>query len=476
MDTEIRTPSTQSLTNFVQTGGTFTACADSVDGTTCDYQEGDAGDGEIHDIMLLPSGNDVTTDWIATGCAEATEYQCVDEGPSHDGNTTYVSTTTEVTSRYLMADCPANVCIAGTTYLSSSTRWAYALRVAGAESDPDLILNLYAGETICESSLLAVTLAYTNVSTNDPLGAGCMDSLSELNDARVRIEYSDGGLPPGDPLRVTVVGLTYQIRHPNYRGTVQYDFTNVKKNPTSDSSLVIRMAVAAGETWVCDVFDWLSNSYDASVLTFTSTTQAEQTYDLIENDQVSTTGAVRFRCVDQNQAADETQSTISIDSAFVRTLFEDDTNIGGGDLGRLLTLQCYPGLLSTPCIFDLSPQAIGVLIERTDWYADGNLFANGARVTGNRHTATLEGFRLQETVNVTVLAHFTNGQTFSVSQAVLIDNTWLAVFVFFLVVVIVGAIAARALVRRVKHADQREKQRSQAGSSDESWRKDLWKE
>jgi hypothetical protein len=274
---------------------------------------------------------------------------------------------------------------------------------------------------------------------------------------------------------VTALGATVNLRHPNWRGTVQYDFVNVHREQ-AQSDLVIRMAVAAGESWSCDVFDWLANAYDLALLSFTSTSQAEQTYDFNENEHVSNTGGVRFRCVDANQVADETRGTISVDSAYVRTRYPELLNPGGGDLDQLLFLRCTPGLFSTACYFELAPEVTGVLIERTDWYADGDYFAQGKPAqgdSGRRHTAILEGFRVREAVNVTVLSYFTNGQAFEVSEIVTIDNTWVIVIAFAVGLLTVVLLAAWILARRAGHADRRKKKEDAAGQR-ETWRDSLW--
>lgn len=470
-DTQIITPSTQTLTSFTQTGGTFDACAANIDGTTCDYQEGDAGDGETHNTLKLPTANGGTNQFAAVGCTEANEYQCVDEGVSHDSDTTYIwadgAPVGPTISNFAVADClPADCAMTGTTILSG-TGWAYARFVAGAAADPTLgVLIFCAGST---ARSITPTESYLNYSTTAQTGC---DSLAEVNAATVQVEYDDP--PLGDVGRFTAAGLTISYRHPNWRGTVQYDFTAVKKLPTADSVLTIRMAVASGETWVCDVFDWLSNSYDASVLSFTSTSQTEAVYDLIENDHVSSTGGVRLRCVDGNQAADETQGTISIDSAFIRTLYTEETTYGGGNLGELLMITCEPGLFRTPCRFDLSPLAIGVGIEQTQWYVDGLFIGAGQAVSGNRHVQVLEGFRLRETENVTVLAFFTNGQSFEKSKLVVIDNSWVAFVILLGSIAIIALVSLRVLARRARSADRHERSRGQAASANEAWRENLW--
>ena len=412
--TEIRTPSTQTLTNFTQTGGTFTACADAIDGTTCNYQEGDDGTGGTINPMLLPNGQGTVNDWTAVGCAEGAEWDCVNDGPSHDSDTTYVSGTQTlgaIISEYEMQDCTGQAwCVAGQT-VSNVVAWTYARFVAG--------------------------------------------------------------VMPCDEERATAVGATVTITSPNYRGTFQYDFVNVLKAGGAQSDLVIRMAVAAGESWSCDVFDWLTNYYDAGILTFTSTSQTTQTYAL-EEEHVSGGGAVRFRCVDGNTSGDTTQDTISVDAAFVRTTWDDSPPPGGGALGELLTLGCTPTLTEMRCALRLSDEAQGVSIERTSWYMDGEYRASGAAVTQRLHSASWDSFDFPlGTHNVTILIDFSNGQTFDYGRTVAVDNLWLLLVIVFSVagaVVLVALTRGLRAVRRTARREEKAERRKQANRGPEEWR------
>ena len=472
--TEIRTPSTQTLTDFTQTGGTFAACAENIDGTTCDYQEGDDGTGGTINPMLLPNGQGTLNDWTAVGCAEGAEWDCVNDGPSHDSDTTYVSATqtlATIVSEYEMQDCTGQAwCVAGQT-VSNVVAWTFARFVAGVNTDPGILIEVYQGGTFCHGASLnqALTTSYVNYSST---ANTCSWTTLNLDTLRTRITTSCS-LTPCDQERATAVGATVTITQPNYRGTFQYDFVNVLKAGGAQSDLVIRMAVAAGETWSCDVFDWLTNSYDAGILTFTSTSQTTQTYAL-EEEHVSGGGAVRFRCVDGNTSGDTTQDTISVDAAFVRTTWDDSPPPGGGALGELLTLGCTPTLTEMRCALRLSDEAQGVSIERTSWYMDGEYRASGAAVTNRLHSASWDSFDFPLGAHsITILIDFSNGQTFDFAGTVAVDNLWLLLVIVFSVagaVVLVALPRGLRAVRRTARREEKAERRKQANRGPEEWR------
>ena len=374
-DESTTTYATAQTTTFgTQTAGTFPECGQQDDGTVCTYQESDAGDGETHDAMLLPNLDTGTTGWTASGCAEATEYQCVDEGGSHDSDTTYVmdNAIAGTNSQYEVQNCPASMCISGTTYLSTSM-WAVGKYVDGA--DPDVPGFLFGSETSggtpCTVRTTTVTTSYVNYSTldfSDCSGTSLSASLIDGIVAKIAISSIE---PTTDDLRVTALGVTINLRHPNWRDDVIWDFTGLQYGRIS--TLFLRASVST-ETASVQLYDYSSAAWNTR-FSITGGTLAQYEYSM-QGSEIDTSGTARVRFLDTTQSIDETQDTLSVDSAWITQIQLE----GGGGSGNPLRASCaYDFLFQNLRCTDTTPWHPSAQVYQVCWLIDGRALGCSGR-------------------------------------------------------------------------------------------------
>lgn len=454
------------------------------DSSTCVYTEGDAGDGETHTLYLAPNGES-TWAWTGAdvGCLAPNRDDCIDEGIPHDTDTTYDAHTcpaicTAVKALPTLTDCPAACAVAGTTF-ANVVGWAYARFVAGVGVDPTFVVVVEsAGGAACANSVATVlTTSYVNYTTG-AFDVGCPWTDSNIDGYNLALQITAAAA--SDPTRATVAGLTVDLRHPNWRDTVTYDWVSIKK---ARGVLDFRAAASAGETYSFDVYDWDAAAYNTRD-TVSGASLTDYTYILVTTSEISSDGSVRIRWVDQNQVADEVQGTLTLDYAAISQTTED----GGGTGGDLpLRVDCIQrSLTAAQCTASFPGLAEGIRLERTMWYADGRFLAvcdagsahssSTCVFARSAHQLVLDiGFRVQAAINVTVSATFDNGQTLLGWGRASMDNLPLVATLAFAVGAAVLLLLLHRYAKRARRGDaRRAKAERRKAALAPDWRTRLW--
>jgi hypothetical protein len=196
-------------------------------------------------------------------------------------------------------------------------------------------------------------------------------------------------------------------------------------------------------------------------VTYGGMTQGTVTCDgIVRTFSMSGNGNLQAELSSVTIVGDTTQSTYTFDYLVVTA---ERVIHGTGDP---LTLRCSPGLTSWSCSVTLDPSIIGIYLNVTLWYADGEYKGTGA---GNNNTRviTFDKFIFPSgNVSVKVIAYLTNGQVLQVQGLWHVDNSWLFVVVLFVVLAMVIVLAwfvhrknernkPRVRVERDPHAEAR---------------------
>ena len=204
MTTNPYLPSSQSIFNGTQTGGSgWTDLRDS-DNVRYSYQEVDTASSSS--ASLLPNANGDTVSWVASGCTEANEWQCVDEDPN-DGDTTYLKSTAKTVTDSL--ENLGTVNLNGGT-VSSVVVWIWCRKAVSQTVGVRTVVkthgSVYAGAsdyncpnsgTYGSTSTTYTTNPYTGQAWTqaelDALQAGCRDndgSTREVRCSEVRVDVT----------------------------------------------------------------------------------------------------------------------------------------------------------------------------------------------------------------------------------------------------------------------------------------------
>jgi hypothetical protein len=162
-------------------------------------------------------------------------------------------------------------------------------------------------------------------------------------------------------------------------------------------------------------------------------------------------GAPALRFLDANQAEDQFDTDWWIDVALIRRDYTvgDDGGPGPGGGGQFFSASCRQRWFDLVCHLDLDPRVVGVNLERTDWFVDGEYRASGTG-DGRRHEAVLRAPYLLHEANVTVVLYLTNGGIYGGDFPAVVNNLW----VIALIVLAVTGIALIDLWHRAQRRHQ----------------------
>lgn len=438
-------PSSQTVTTGTSSG-TFPDCAQqTADSLTCIYTEGDDGTGATITPMLLPNALGTGNSWTAVGCAEADEWQCVDDGPSHDSDVTHVSAAVSITaivSEYEMQDCTGQAWCLSSSTVTDVTVWAYTRFVPGPNTDPLHYLNAFQLGISCPGAAIPLlpTPTYANGSNSDDALCSWVPPAT-LDNLRVRIT-AGCVLVPCDQERATAIGATITITQPNYRDTVLYEFAGIALGRAA--VLDFRAAASAGESYSFQVYDWSGATWNTRD-TVSGATLTDYAYELTA-DEVASDGTVRVRWADGTQSGDTTQGTLTVDYAAITQ--GDAPTTGGG--GNPVNAACtYNWLLQVADCRDTSSWPAGAEVVQVCMALDGGEARCAAGKYGTVHLPSGDSFfsiaLTQHRLRVD--AYYSNGAVATRDLAVQLDN-FPRILIFALIVFAVIAIGYGIYRRR----------------------------
>lgn len=160
---------------------------------------------------------------------------------------------------------------------------------------------------------------------------------------------------------------------------------------------------------------------------YTCDQNVDTTYSgyLLTSDEFNA-GSPTFRLQDIDPTDNE-ESWWNLDLLLIRRDYTiaDEPGGRGGVVARFLTVTCErTDYFRSYCLVELHRDAIGVGLQQTDWYADGQYFGMGKPAGERREIVWLERFELRRDLNITVIAHLTNGQSGAKSASLTLDNMW----------------------------------------------------
>lgn len=157
-------------------------------------------------VLLLPTSDDASAGWTPTGCV--TGWDCVDEDPPHDADTTYLAANPAspgvVVSSFQVGNLPNE---ALNVLSVSAFMWG---RVETATAAIVAYVTLTQVGVDCSSiPLLPSETYYTNATVSQPDDcSGVAWTTTSVNLLVLTVECEDDGVPPAEPnCRVTSVGL-----------------------------------------------------------------------------------------------------------------------------------------------------------------------------------------------------------------------------------------------------------------------------
>jgi len=398
-------PSAQTVTYGQQADGSFPECIEQArdepdDTYTCKYRQTDGGGGEVHTPYFVPNAESAPQEWGgAVGCSSPNTNTCLDEGPGHDDNATYIYhncvAACSIQSRYAITDCPVsnsgNMCSSTTQrVVLDVTAWAYALFIPGANDDPGFDISVYDSDgNLCVQKSYVLTSTYTNYTTAgaswDSVNCPLTPGLGDLQGLEVEVGHIADAA--SDISRVTAIGLTITIRHANWRLELVYDFSGLTHGISAmfDWSMAAYWVLpgsANPEDIAVQLYDYSTGTWNTreSVTssglppTVPEYVYSDHTYPL-QADEIDTSGVAMVRFLDYPQTSTHNTFSGSENRNVVALLdyaaITQTTTEGGGGSPNPLAADCsYDWLFQNVRCLDISSWNVNADVQRVCFALD----------------------------------------------------------------------------------------------------------
>lgn len=438
------------------TTGTATGVVDNTvgqDGIFYQVAEVDTNDGRgFQNDTINPMADGTFQEWESgigpALCDISIHWGCVNEGPPHDDDTSYVfesipgSTSGFVIDTYITEDYT----------LQSSYTIDQVVTIAYARetiSSGVTYLNcLYSGTTLsCGSHTLTTSFVnYTTTYTQDP-DTGLVWTESGVDGLEVGHEALWNPPNVATEIRGTVVWATVQSSTPLFDYTLlfQFDFTGIKGDVdpeleiaglrTGDTEAILVQVLRSGT--------WITLSSDVFETTLTTSTFGLSTTDVLG-------GSASVRIIDSD-TTDDTQTTVFIDEILILTGGKANNPSSAIVVETRSEYRPFENRLLVNLFWTQSggPEEAFAIDKWVTVFIDGHLVGKGIFRVKEDHTfvpvpwGVLDGGLHNGTVRGFVLINWSTGPTVhaSVPEEITLDN-----FLRWLLIVTIGMVILIAVI------------------------------